>query len=375
MLGVVVVAGERRKALGQDRSENQEIAPELMRNIPEDLRSIVPLLSDEDLKTFFDLLLGSVLKRGSFQIKRKREEREAAARAEEEAAAKAAQVAAEKAAAEQAAQATAQSLAQTGTLPGVAPATGAMPQVSAGQTGLPPTDVLDITLPPPTLDGGPTLSPTLSADESEPNLLQIDMDALEIDFMGDANDSQPVPAAPPSPNPNLPASQAMPAMVLETPPSGGGTDLEGKLHALKKLQSLLKELTSSSNAHRKSFDLVYRFLKQKKMVPPTMLRSTAPFLEALKGNLVPQLAELAHYVEVPPSYHKITEYCEAITRSKSPADIKKNVPVNMERILHLLDGLNSATAKWVEDCASALEEAAFGADTVGGGDVLGSIDI
>ncbi len=323
MHGVVIVWGERRKALGE--SADKEIPAEMLRNIPEDLRSIVPLLCDEDLKTFFDLLLGSVLKRGSFQIKRKREGREAKERAEAEAEA-------QKAAA----------LAAAAPVP-VAPA----PVAPA-----PPVAAMD-----PSTGTLPTVEmPQMPALDMDTGNLPIDMDLLELDVM---EESGTMAAQSPTPLPS-------PAATGEAP-SNTASDLEQKFQTLKKLQKILRDLTATSNTHRKSFDLVYRFLKQKKMVPPTMLQSTIPFLETLTHTLVPHLNDLSSFVEVPPSYHKITEYCEAIQRSKSPADIKKNVPVNMERILHLIDGLNSATTKWIDDCSAALEEVAYGAGGVAGG--------
>ena len=93
ILDIVSLEGERKKAQGKNSAEAAERADSLVseaaalrERIPEELRSLIPLLSEEDLQTFLELLLGSVLKRASFALKKEKEERAAkeAARAAEE---------------------------------------------------------------------------------------------------------------------------------------------------------------------------------------------------------------------------------------------------------------------------------------------------
>ena len=85
LLQIVSIEGERRKEtdvrLGRDQEADYrtEASIALREQLPESLRSLARLLYDEDLQTFLELLLGSVLKRASLAMDRRDE---AAAEAE-----------------------------------------------------------------------------------------------------------------------------------------------------------------------------------------------------------------------------------------------------------------------------------------------------
>lgn len=89
ILGIVSIEGEKRRSGEIRDGEDHEVdffLPEtqaLREEVPRRLRPLIPLLHDEDLQTFLELLTGSVLKRASFAVQQRR--KEALARAEEEA--------------------------------------------------------------------------------------------------------------------------------------------------------------------------------------------------------------------------------------------------------------------------------------------------
>ncbi|MCP4654347.1 MAG: hypothetical protein GY856_02900 [bacterium] len=80
ILDIVSLEAERKKAQDQGGAAAGEAAGSagrggaLRERIPEELRSLIPLLSEEDLETFLELLLGSVLKRASFALKKEKKE-------------------------------------------------------------------------------------------------------------------------------------------------------------------------------------------------------------------------------------------------------------------------------------------------------------
>ncbi len=82
ILDIVSLEAERKKAREQKEAAGEAAGSaggldNLRNRIPEDLQSLIPLLSEEDLETFLELLLGSVLKRASFALKRQKQERAA----------------------------------------------------------------------------------------------------------------------------------------------------------------------------------------------------------------------------------------------------------------------------------------------------------
>lgn len=74
MLSIVTVEKEQQKAESRDNPylTIEPKASPLRQKLPEHLRSLVPLLYDEDLQKFLMLLLGSVQKRASLEVTRQR---------------------------------------------------------------------------------------------------------------------------------------------------------------------------------------------------------------------------------------------------------------------------------------------------------------
>lgn len=77
LLQIVSIEGEKRREidvrLGQDQEMDYRTAQSsaLRAQVPERQQSLIALLYDEDLQTFLELLLGSVLKRASFAVKQR----------------------------------------------------------------------------------------------------------------------------------------------------------------------------------------------------------------------------------------------------------------------------------------------------------------
>ncbi len=77
LLHVVSIEGLKRKELEvrlgheQEKDYSTEASSALRKKLPERQQTLIPLLYDEDLQTFLELLLGSVMKRASFSLKRR----------------------------------------------------------------------------------------------------------------------------------------------------------------------------------------------------------------------------------------------------------------------------------------------------------------
>lgn len=140
---------------------------------------------------------------------------------------------------------------------------------------------------------------------------------------------------------------AQPAPAL---PQDGFSGAE-KLSAVRELHDLLKGLLARSNPHRKSFELVYRLLDQRKTVPSSMLQSMQPYLYDMMNMLIPQLNELDHVRDISSDHAaKLFDYCTFLCdRQLTQEQIRGEVPVTMKRLLRLLDGLQAMTTQVLRD--------------------------
>ncbi len=256
LLDIVSIEGGKRQG---------EVPPQsasLRARVPKLMMPVIPLLHDEDLKTFLELLLGSVLKRASFTLTRRR-------------------------------------AAAAAAVPVAAPVQEPAQEAPAAPEPVPeaaPVSALDSWLEPPPLE---TLTPA-----EEPSAEAI-------------------------------AEQRSAA----------------KLAALEKLHEHLREALSPTHQHRRSFDLVHRLLRRKRMIPPAMLHSLVPFVDDLNDKLVPLLATAASHAAVPITYQsELTQYCRALKRRDlGPRELKTEVTRNMEGLLRLLDDLEAAAREAIDN--------------------------
>jgi hypothetical protein len=130
-----------------------------------------------------------------------------------------------------------------------------------------------------------------------------------------------------------------------------GPSLEEKLDAVGRLDELLRALLSRTNAHRKSFELVSRLLKQGRSVPPSMMQSVHPYLYDILNMLIPQLNDMDDVPEIgsDQSSHLFEDCTYLCDRNLSPDQIKGQVPATMERINRLLEGLEATSGALLQD--------------------------
>lgn len=263
--------------------------------LPEELQGLVPLLYDEDLKTFLELLLGSVLKRASLAVKK-------------ESAPAPAPVAVAPA-------------APAAPMPVVHAAPPAAPAASSSL--FPDVDeVLGLT---PAAPAPAAYAPRRSV------AFDAELDALSGPSFGEAPVAQaPAPVAP--------------------KPAAGVISRESKLRALEDLVQLLEDLGSRANPDRKSFELILRLLKQQRVVPPSMLQSMHPYLYGLMNELIPRLNEIQHLGSQLSSHSaNLIQLCQTLCQpNPSQEQLHGLFPSSMQRLLNLIDGLSSAALASIE---------------------------
>ena len=387
ILQIVSLEGERRRS-GEANLDSTGAAdytvPEslaLREKVPERMKPLISLLADEDLQTFLELLLGSVLKRTSFTVQRRREQ--AAQRASEAAAAEAA--AAQGSAEASTPQAPATELPSPDDVEYAAapdelqnflfedsvPETAVRPGGSEVQ---PPSDFAPSQVMPP--DERPA-SQVVPPDErpasqvvppDEPVQL-LEVDPLDLEILPDPELKEPELKEPlgrpslasdPDPDFGLATGGGLIDQVLDMDDTLDGEgpedtftldsaipvadeNQEDKIRDLETFQELIRHYLSSENPNRKSFDLVHKMLSKKAMIPPAMLASIMPLIEDISENLAPQLAKISAHGSIPISFQaELNQYCRALSRRDvTPQNMKTEIYSSMEGLLRLLGDLEA----------------------------------
>ncbi len=342
--------------------------------VPESNRDLVPLLYDEDLKTFLELLLGSVLKRASLAVKRDTQlpVAELADMIDEPSAEVVAPL-----------DPTTRPTADDPTgVPGIDP-TMADPFLMGTSLEPPMLDapslerpaLTDFSLQAPTLDESPLAGLTVDGEPLEDlESLTLDAPALEDLPPGyrSAQPSQGQDLYPPSFDAVAPAAEAY-ASGFENPSLGSmdssldatamsihrrsANPLTSRLESLQSLNLVLQPLLSRSSSQRKSFELVRRLLKQKRAIPGGLLQSMRPYLQEISNELIPRLRRDERLEDMLVSYGaELGEHCQILCDPQlSPETPGIDLPASMEQVLDLLNHLAIATRSTIERLSSEIE--------------------
>ncbi|MEM7585226.1 MAG: hypothetical protein AAF560_17685 [Acidobacteriota bacterium] len=376
--------------------------------LPKAMRDLVPLLYDEDLKTFLELLLGSVLKRASLAIKRETQvpvpeladltdEPPAELLPAVEPAAHAEAPASDPLAedpflADMALEAPA--LDDLLEPPGLESPTGQGGQAPALETpsfdapALEAPTLEDFSLPelpevnlapsagtaspalePPGLDepgaglmlDGELLMPQSSdagfsdASAADSGLYPESFEALTPP--GEAAAAQPelgLPSAGPGYASGVDPSLDETAMSMR---SSEPNPMATRLDALQSLNLVLQPLLSRSSSQRKSFELVRRLLKQRRNIPDGLLQSMRPYLHEISSELIPRLRREPALEDMMVSYGaELSEHCQILCDPVvSPETAGVDLPASMEQVLDLLNHLAIATRSSIERLSTEIE--------------------
>lgn len=314
-LRFAVVSLSESKNLNDTAWRAQELTRVASR-LPEAWRPLVPLLQDDDLKTFFDLLLGSVLKRASLALDAKREIKD-------------------------------RPVARAAPLPTAAPAIADPPT----PVEVSPLDVSTM----PEVVGLPELLGAHAEDEvaeTQPesdSFLDFELSDLTSRFEVDPpkieeadNAGEPVNFL----DADLGTSDSP---IVGVGFGGDWDDVEAPSQdrqvALSHLQTALRQVMSPTNPQRRQFDFLHSLLSKKKTVPPTMIQSIHPFLDELNETLEPPLREATSSGVI--AQHQVDELnraCRALRSGRfSPQELSHDVPANMQQVVDFLESLKSTT--------------------------------
>lgn len=247
------------------------------------LDSLIPLLAEDDLRIFLELLLGAVMRRASLSVTmREPEPAPAAARVPEPEPAPPAAILAE---------------IDEWVLPPPKPAADW------------PTEVRYDSWTPPEPSALPEPAVEMWTPSSPPA-----MDWLQ---------TEPEPEPAPEPVEEGPRPHLRPA--------------------LKMVSDVLGELLAPANANLSAFKMTQRLLSKHARIPAAMFQSTQPYLKDVQERLVPILREITPFRGITDeAVRKLDGYCDDLRRSDVPPHMKEEIPKKMERLVRFLEALRAA---------------------------------
>ncbi|MEL7061435.1 MAG: hypothetical protein AAGN46_15535 [Acidobacteriota bacterium] len=250
--------------------------------VPEDFHSLIPLLYDEDLSTFLELLLGSVCKRASLSM-RGRDDTETA-------------------------------LPAIDVVRAIALLESGADADATHPAGLPPSPSDAWSAP---VDGDATL-PVLDVAMFD------ELDAIE------------------------PLKSPATAVSSTAPPTATVDRNGAHLELLEELRTRLDHFLDRAPS-RNQFELIQRLLRQRRVVPMTMVQSMHPFLFEIVGRLVPQLEADGYADDVFPRHAaRLVEICRSLTRPQpTQVELREEFPPQMEELLNVLEGLKLGVDAWI----------------------------
>lgn len=279
--------------LGEKKVESLRARVTAARNRPaptastpgQGLDSLIPLLAEDDLRIFLELLLGAVMRRASLSVILKE-----AAEAE-----------------------------------APAPAPAPPPAAPVKPASVPEVD--DWKLPPPIPEyqaqmAEPAWTPPEPGPIPEPmvEMWTPSSSVTAMDWV--QNEPEPPP-----------------------PPTSADSGLRPQLRpALKAVSDLLGDLLSPANANLNSFRMTQRLLSKHARIPAAMFQSIQPYLKEVQERLVPALEQITPFRGITDeAVKKLDGYCNELRHPNlAPAELKEDVPKKMDRLVRFLEALRAA---------------------------------
>ncbi|MFL6289875.1 MAG: hypothetical protein ACJ759_03165 [Thermoanaerobaculia bacterium] len=249
------------------------------------LDSLIPLLAEDDLRIFLELLLGAVMRRASLTVTMREPEPAPPPPVPPPPAAK--------------------------------PAPAAKPEKTAPPPAPEPLpDLEEWRLPPPIPDYQVKVARTFPSPEPGPELWT---SSTAMDWAQNEPEPPPPQAAELTPRPNLRPT-------------------------LKMASDLLNELLAPANSNLSSFRMTQRLLSKHARIPAAMFQSIQPYLKDVQERLIPVLKQITPFRGITDeAVTKLDGYCTELRRPNlSPAELKDEVPKKMERLVRFLEALRAA---------------------------------
>jgi hypothetical protein len=254
------------------------------------LDSLIPLLAEDDLRIFLELLLGAVSRRASLSVTMREAEPEPPAPPPP---------------------------------PPPPPKPEPVKAVKPAKPVAPPApeplpELEDWMLPPPIPEYRPpeAISPTVEMWTSSTATTAMDWVQNEPD--------------PPPPPSSAAVDDLMPRANLRP--------------SLKMVSDLLSELLAPANSNLSAFRMTQRLLSKHARIPVAMFQSIQPYLKEVQERLVPALKQITPFRGITEeAVTKLEGYCTELRRPNlSPSELKDEVPKKMERLVRFLEALRAA---------------------------------
>ncbi|HVG07011.1 MAG TPA: hypothetical protein VNM67_04850 [Thermoanaerobaculia bacterium] len=248
------------------------------------LDSLIPLLAEDDLRIFLELLLGAVTRRASLSVAMREPEPPAPA-------------------------------------PPPKPAKPAKPARTVAPPAPEPLPELEEWMLPPPI---PEYRPPEPSPIPEPTM-EMWTSSTAMDWV--QNEPEPPP---PPPSPISPPSH-----------DAGRASLRP---SLKMVSDLLSELLAPANSNLSAFRMTQRLLSKHARIPVAMFQSIQPYLKEVQERLVPALKQITPFRGITEeAVTKLDGYCTDLRRPNlSPSELKDEVPKKMERLVRFLEALRAA---------------------------------
>ncbi|MEA2563391.1 MAG: hypothetical protein QOH06_4895 [Acidobacteriota bacterium] len=248
------------------------------------LDSLIPLLAEDDLRIFLDLLLGAVTRRASLSVTMREPEPEPEVPAP---------------------------------APPPKPAKAAKPAKVAPPAPEPLPELEEWMLPPPI----PEYRAPEPSSIPEPTV-EMWTPSTAMDWV--QNEPEPPPPSSPTLDDLAPRANLRPS--------------------LKMVSDLLSELLAPANSNLSAFRMTQRLLSKHARIPVAMFQSIQPYLKEVQERLVPALKQITPFRGITEeAVTKLEGYCTELRRpGLSPAELKDEVPKKMERLVRFLEALRAA---------------------------------
>lgn len=113
--------------------------------------------------------------------------------------------------------------------------------------------------------------------------------------------------------------------------------------ALKMVSDVLADLLAPANANLNAFKMTQRLLSKHARIPAAMFQSTQPYLKDVQERLVPVLREITPFRGITDeAVKKLEGYCQDLRRADVPPHLKEEIPKKMERLVRFLEALRAA---------------------------------
>ena len=152
----------------------------------------------------------------------------------------------------------------------------------------------------------------------------------------------PPPVEPVRPAP-APPKAAAPKAAPKPKPEPAPVPVVDQAATLAQVNQILVELMSPNNPNLSAYKMTQRLLAKHTRIPDAMFQSIYPYLEEVRGRLVPALRPLVPYKGVTEDVvNRLEAYCGDLLRiDPTPERLKDEIPRKMDRLPRFLEAVRS----------------------------------